>query len=125
MKKTYKKYSREARMSLVRQYYESGMSKYGFCKSHGLSGTALLISWLRTYEDEMKLLSSQKPISELAMRKPTNESLQDEIASLKKRNKELEKALKMSQLETKSRDMMIDMAEAYFHIPIRKKSGVK
>ena len=48
-----------------------------------------------------------------------------EIAELKKRNRELEKALEFSRLETLARDMMIDKAEEYFDIPIRKKSGAK
>ena len=48
-----------------------------------------------------------------------------EIAELKKRNRELEKALEFSRLETLARDMMIDKAEDYFDIQIRKKSGAK
>jgi len=49
----------------------------------------------------------------------------DENAQLKKRVRELEKALEFSRLETLARDMMIDKAEEYFDIPIRKKSGAK
>ena len=41
------------------------------------------------------------------------------------RIKELEKALEFSRLETKARDMIIDKAEEYFDIQIRKKSGAK
>ena len=52
-------------------------------------------------------------------------SYQEETQRLKKRTKELEKALEISRLETKARDMMIDKAEEYFDINIRKKSGAK
>jgi hypothetical protein len=48
-----------------------------------------------------------------------------EIDAQKKRIKELEKALEFSRLETKARDMIIDKAEEYFDIQIRKKSGAK
>ena len=48
-----------------------------------------------------------------------------ENAQLKKRIRDLEKALEFSRLETQARDMMIDKAEEYFDIPIRKKSGAK
>jgi hypothetical protein len=48
-----------------------------------------------------------------------------EIAELKKRNRDLEKALEFSRLETLARDLMIDKAEEYFDISIRKKSGAK
>ena len=44
---------------------------------------------------------------------------------LRKRNRELEKALEFSRLETLARDLMIDKAEEVFNIPIRKKSGAR
>ena len=43
----------------------------------------------------------------------------------RKRIRELEKSLEFSRLETQARDLMIDKAEEYFDIPIRKKSGAK
>ena len=53
------------------------------------------------------------------------EDYHDENARLKKRVKELEKALAFSRLETEARDLMITRAEEYFNIPIRKKPGAK
>lgn len=55
----------------------------------------------------------------------SKENYKEENAQLKKRIRELEKALEFSRLETLARDMMIDKAEEYFDIPIRKKSGAK
>lgn len=55
----------------------------------------------------------------------SKEDYKEENAQLKKRLRELEKALEFSRLETMARDMLIDKAEEYFGIPIRKKSGVK
>ena len=55
----------------------------------------------------------------------SKDDYKDENAQLKKRIRELEKALEFSRLETLARDMMIDKAEEYFDIPIRKKSGAK
>ena len=55
----------------------------------------------------------------------SKDDYKDENAQLKTRIRELEKALKYSRLETLARDMMIDKAEEYFDIPIRKKSGAK
>ncbi len=49
------------------------------------------------------------------------DSYKEENAALKKRIKELEKALAFSRLETEARDLLIDKAESYFNIPIRKK----
>ena len=50
---------------------------------------------------------------------------QEEIVQLKTRIRELEKSLEFSRLETQAGDLMIDKAEEYFDIPIRKKSGAK
>ena len=55
----------------------------------------------------------------------SKEDYKDENAQLKKRIKELEKALAFSKLETEARDLMITLAEEYLYIPIRKKSGAK
>ena len=50
---------------------------------------------------------------------------QEEIARLRQRILEFEKSLEFSRLETQARDLMIDKAEEFFDIPIRKKSGAK
>ena len=55
----------------------------------------------------------------------SKDNYKEENAQLKKRIRELEKALEFSKLETLARDMMIDKAEEYYDIPIRKKSGAK
>ena len=55
----------------------------------------------------------------------SKEDYREEIAQQKRRIRELEKALEFSRLETLARDMMIDKAEEYFDISIRKKSGAK
>ena len=51
----------------------------------------------------------------------SKDSYREEVHELKKRVRELEKALDYSKLETSARDLMIDKAEEYFEIPIRKK----
>ena len=67
----------------------------------------------------------QSDCEEDEMANRSKDSYKDENAQLKKRIKELEKALQFSRLETLARDMMIDKAEEYFDIAIRKKSGAK
>ncbi|MBR5235670.1 MAG: transposase, partial [Bacteroidaceae bacterium] len=77
------------------------------------------------YESHPELVSLlPKPeVEDMANR--DKESYKEENAELKKRIKELEKALAFSRLETEARDLLIDKAESYFNIPIRKKSGAK
>lgn len=117
-------YSEEFKLSLIRKFYSLGITMYAFEKKHSLSH-ATFSRWLRAYESENKLRSLSPDQSEEAMANRGKDSYKEENAQLKKRIRELEKALEFSQLETLARDMMIDKAEEYYDISIRKKSGAK
>ena len=125
MKRSRTKYSEEAKLNYLRLYHESGMSKRSFCKQHGIYDGTLLNSWLKKYEkvENVVPLQAEADVEEMVNR--SKDSYKEENAQLKKRIRELEKALEFSRLETLSRDMMIDKAEEYFDIAIRKKSGAK
>ena len=53
------------------------------------------------------------------------ESPEEELARLRAENKRLSEALKLSEWSNHAKDVMIDLAEKTFNIPIRKKSGAK
>ena len=126
MKDKRKSYSKEDKLSLLRDYYQSGLSKNSFCKSRGISAIKSLNTWLKVFANEKELLSLQSELANITdMANRSKESYQEENAQLKQRVKELEKALAFSKLETEARDLMITRAEEYFDIPIRKKSGAK
>lgn len=126
MRKKYEHYSEEFKFSVIRDYYSSGMSKYACVRKYHLSGSSVLLDWLRKYETEKNFVPLQpEPLNDDEMARRSSEDYKDEIAQLRKRNRELEKALEFSRLETLARDMMIDKAEELFDIPIRKKSGAK
>ena len=118
-------YSEEERLSILRAYYSSGMSMYACAKKYQLSTETLLIKWKKLYESHPEIVSLHSELEELYMANRDKESYKEEIAQLKKRNKELEKALAFSKLETEARDLMISIAEEQFNIPIRKKAGAK
>ena len=125
MRKRPHRYSEEERLSILRDYYSSGMSMYACVKKYHLSTNSLLIRWKKEYESHPEIVSLHPEVEELDMANRDKESYKEEIAQLKKRNKELEKALAFSKLETEARDVMITIAEKHFNIPIRKKSGAK
>ena len=125
MSKSQKHYSESEKLSLLREYHQSGMSKTSFCKSRGLCGIVLLNKWLKKYGIEKEMLPLQAKPTDEAMANRSKDDYKDENMQLKKRIRELEKALEFSRLETLARDMMIDKAEEYFDIAIRKKSGAK
>lgn len=125
MRKKPTKYTHEERLALLREYHESGMSKYRFAKEKGFSSQVMLSVWIKKYESEEKSLVLPSEESEKDMAQKSKVQLREDNEHLRKRIKELEKALEVSHLETKARDMLIDKAEELFDIPIRKKSGVK
>ena len=125
MRKVCKRYSEEFKLSVIRDLYSSGMSRYACRRKYQLSSDSILINWLSKYGHEEKVVSLQPDPEEMDMANRSKEDFKDENAQLKKRIRELEKALEFSRLETLARDMMIDKAEEYFDIPIRKKSGAK
>lgn len=125
MRKKPTKYTHEERLALLREYHESGMSKYRFAKEKGFSSQIMLSVWIKKYESEEKSLVLPSEQSEEDMAQQSKVQLREDNEHLRKRIKELEKALEVSHLETKARDMLIDKAEELFDIPIRKKSGVK
>lgn len=118
-------YSKEEKLSLLREYHSSGKSFYAFSKAHGISNPAMLGRWVRQYEIPAESLTLQSEPKDSDMANRDKESYKEEVAQLKKRIRELEKALAFSKLETEARDLMIDIAEKHFDIPIRKKSGAK
>lgn len=120
-----KYYSSEERLNILRDYYSSGMSLKACVLKYGLSHHSVLINWKKRYGNEKDLLSLQPELTEEEMANRSKEDYKKEIAELKKRNRDLEKALQFSRLETLARDLMIDKAEEYFDVPIRKKSGAK
>ena len=120
-------FSEEFKLSVLRDYYSSGMSKRACARKYKLSYASLLSGWIRKYENVVNPLSlpSESSQEESIMANRSKESYREENAQLKKRVKELEKALSFSRLETEARDLLITRAEEYFNIPIRKKSGAK
>ncbi len=121
-----KNYSESEKLSIIRDYYQSGESKNSFCKKRGLSCISLLNLWLSQYGIEKEMLPLQPESSNAAaMANRDKDNYREENVQLKKRIRDLEKALEFSRLETLARDMMIDKAEEYFNIAIRKKSGAK
>jgi hypothetical protein len=81
--------------------------------------------WQKKHEIQKEVVPLHQGSEDTEMANRSKDSYKDENAQLKKRISELEKALEFSRMETLARDMMIDKAEEYFDIAIRKKSGAK
>ena len=71
--------------------------------------------------------SVNQPIPNPMPRKSENseESPEEELVRLREENRKLKEALQMAEWSNHAKDVMIELAENTFNIPIRKKSGAK
>ncbi len=117
------KFTESDKLSILREYYSSGVSKSEISKKYELSRNQIDY-WIKVYSIDSEALSlPAETIDDVMARKKLNEP--DEISRLQARIKDLEKALAFSELGIKARDIMIDLAEKQENIQIRKKAGAK
>lgn len=88
-----KLYREDEKLFFLHSYYQSGMSKHAFCRAHGICCPALLNSWIKKYSNLAEELSLPSEQESPDMSNRSKEAYKDENAQLKKRIKELEKAL--------------------------------
>lgn len=117
-----KAYTEEEKLSLLRQYLESGLSKTAFSRSHDLC-VMNLIKWLRKYGNpDLPQINEEMKKHDIPSE---TESLQEELIALRKELRQAEKLLKEEKLKNMANEMIIDLAESKYHIRIRKNSGAK
>ena len=108
---------------VIRLHYEEG---YGEDRISQLLpiGHTTASRWIAIFAKEKGKISGQ-----IDMQKPqetaSSSQEKDEIAKLKARVKELEAQLVRAEIKAEAYDEMINVAEAKFRIPIRKKAGAK
>jgi transposase len=108
---------------VIRLHYEEG---YGEDRISQLLpiGHTTASRWIAIFAKEKGKISGAND-----MRKPqetaSSSQEKDEIAKLQARVKELEAQLLHAEIKAEAYDEMINVAEAKFRIPIRKKAGAK
>jgi len=119
-----KRISDARRLEILGIYLGGNASKMSIEKKYGLSHGSIRY-WLGIFDpkdkptfDEMK-----KKLSDLSCGSPCGSD--EELRSLQLRIKELESALRDSQMARDAYNLLIDLAEDKYHIKIRKNSGAK
>lgn len=131
LKRSYKIYSELERLTILRDYYESGSSKSSIARKYGLSRASLLTDWLSKYdiaEKDLLLWPQTARDSYMATKnnkQPGPDSAAGIQARLEGRIAQLEKALAFSKNQVDALNLMIDIAEREEGVSIRKKSGAK
>ena len=108
---------------VIRLHYEEG---YGEDRISQLLpiGHTTVSRWIAIFAKEKGKISGTND-----MRKPqkntSSQVTNDDVAKLQERVKELEAQLLRAEIKAEAYDEMINVAEAKFRIPIRKKAGAK
>ena len=108
---------------VIRLHYEEGYGEDRISQLLPISHTTAS-RWIAIFAKEKGKISGAND-----MRKPqgtaSSSQEKDEIAKLQARVKELEAQLLHAEIKAEAYDEMINVAEAKFRIPIRKKAGAK
>lgn len=111
----------EDRMQLVAQILRGERTAEDIRRSYGIVSINSVYSWIGKYASQEKSLSLEEQTEEDMAKK----SKDDQIRELKAQLKQARKEAELEKLRAHAYDMMINLAEETFNIPIRKKSGTK
>jgi len=110
-------YSEELKTEMVELVFYGNHSKEEVVKKYGLPNVYMLNNWITTYKKKFETGA----VSLAIMKKPKT----NDATELKKRIKDLEKALEKANVMIYGLNKMIDYAEEELKVPVRKKAGTK
>ena len=119
VKRTQKDYPLSLKLQVVQSIEQGKLSTTQATKKYGIQCRKTVVNWLRKYgnfdwENQSPFNMSKTPEQKLL-------ELEQEIQLLKKQKAFLEKQVETADKKAIIFDMMIDLAEKEFNIPIRKK----
>ena len=120
VKRTQKDYSLSLKLQIVQSIERGELSTSQAQRNYGIQARSTVVTWLRKYgtfdwENQTPSNMPKTPEQKLL-------ELEQEIKLLKKQKSFLEKQVEQSDRKAIMFDMMIDLAEKEYNIPIRKNS---
>lgn len=120
VKRSQKDYSLSFKLEVVREVESGELSASAAKKKYGIQGDGTVVNWIKKYgnldrELQIKFTMEKSPEQRIIELEAKNRLLEKQKASL-------EKQLKFQQDKAIMFDIMVDIAEKEFNIPIRKKS---
>ena len=118
IKRTQKDYSMSFKLEVLKEIERGEISIKGAKRKYGIQGGHTIVTWLRkygTFDWENQTPSNMPKTKELKILE-----LEQKIKLLEKQKAYLEKQVENADKKSIFFDMMIDMAEKEFKIPIRK-----
>ena len=121
VKRTQKDYSLSLKLQLVKEVESGELSTTAAQRKYGVQARSTVVSWLRKYGsfDWENQTPSNMPKSD----KQRLMELEQKVKLLEKQKKFLEHQVEQSDKKAVIFDMMIDLAEKEYNIPIRKNSS--
>lgn len=107
-------YSDEFKRSVIKEVLSGHISKDEARRRYNIKGKSAVLDWIRKFAplDNQKMKKTRLPQFK-------------ETTQLEAENKRLREELELERLRVLSLNVMIDLAEEHFKVPIRKKSGAK
>ena len=113
---------------VVDMYYKEGLSYRHIAKIIPVSKTTVM-RWIANFAEEnphkAPIMNKQSPKSESQVAQEPQKELPEDVQALQAEVARLKKELRYEKMRADAYDMMIDLAEDAFKIPIRKKSGAE
>ena len=126
------RYSDARKIQILNSHFSDHVSITLLSKKYGISRQTIY-AWIHNFASG-KLVpvkraapkkSNPKVLPMSKKKGSLSEAEVEELHRLREENKRLSEALKMAEWSNHAKDVMIDIAEETFNIPIRKKSGAK
>lgn len=108
------------KMLIIKEYCETDIDRRAIIEKFKLRGEGSILEWMRKFVDPnvKRMIDMKGRKIDLPPVVGAKESLEDE-------NKRLRRELELAKLRAEALDIMIDIAEEEFKIPIRKKPKAK
>ena len=119
-KRSQKDYSLAFKLQVVSEIERGEVSTHGACKKYGIQARSTVVAWLRKYgkfdwENQTPSHMPKTPEQKVL-------ELEQKVKLLEKQKAFLEKQVETADKKAIIFDMMIDLAEKEYNIPIRKNS---
>lgn len=108
---------------VIRLHFEKGYGENRIAQVLPIGHTTAS-RWIAIFAKEKGKISGRTYMQKPQISNPSTKA-SNEVEALLERIKELESQLKEAEVKAEFYDRMIDVAEAKFRIPIRKKAGAK
>lgn len=110
-------YTDEFKQKVVNEVHNGLISKEEARRRYGIRGNSAVLSWMRKF-------GVSKPVNDM-LKKRKQETRAKSLEELEAENLRLKEELEEERLRSRALNIMIDIAERQFNIPIRKKHGAR